>query len=168
MDAVLAAADVGCWASYTQAQGGPLVSREDLVIRLCYEITEQGNEYAEDVQRVQGIYSPQVYGSEIPTRLVKWEKVSKLAEAPAEAGFSGGSAAPWSSVNNCTGPERQRLELELKSRGFNGDEYEIGLLLKGCSLNAGAKCGFSTGTADYRKNHSDLARFRSIPLIHKK
>lgn len=74
MDAVLAAADVGCWASYTQAQGGPLVLREDLVIRLCYEITEQGNEHAEDVQRVQGIYSPHVYGSEIPTRLVKWEK----------------------------------------------------------------------------------------------
>ncbi|SUB04306.1 Uncharacterised protein [Pantoea agglomerans] len=73
------------------------------------------------------------------TRQVKWEKVAKLAEVPAEAGFSGGIAAPWSSVNNCTGPERRRLELELKARGFNGDEYESGLLLKGCSLNAGAK-----------------------------
>ncbi|MGD8204991.1 replication endonuclease [Pantoea sp. FN0305] len=138
MDAVLAAADVGCWASYTQAQGGPLVSREDLVIRLCYEITEQGNEYAEDVQRIQGIYSPQVYGSEIPTRLVNWEKVAK-AEAPAEAGFSGGSAAPWSSVNNCTGPQRRRLELELKSRGFDGSDEEIALLLRGANLDSGAK-----------------------------
>lgn len=139
MDAVLAAADVGCWASYTQAQGGPLVSREDLVIRLCYEITEQGNEYAEDIQRIQGIYSPQVYGSEFPTRLVKWEKVSKLGEASAEAGFSGGSAAPWSSVNNCTGPQRRRLELELKARGLNGDQEEITLLLGGSSLDAGSK-----------------------------
>ncbi|MEN4769026.1 replication endonuclease [Duffyella gerundensis] len=139
MDAVLAAADVGCWASYTQAQGGPLVSREDLVIRLCYEITEQGNEYAEDVQRVQGIYSPQVYGSEIPTRLVKWEKVSKLAEASAEAGFSGGSAAPWSSVNNCTGPQRRRLEMELKARGINSSDEEMKLLLMGVGIDAGAK-----------------------------
>lgn len=138
MDAVLAAADVGCWASYTQAQGGPLVSREDLVIRLCYEITEQGNEYAEDVQRIQGIYSPQIRGSEIPTRLVKWEKVAK-AEASAEAGFSGGSAAPWSSVNNCTGPQRRRLELELKSRGFDGSDEEITLLLRGANLDSGAK-----------------------------
>ncbi|MGQ3903255.1 replication endonuclease [Mixta calida] len=138
MDAVLAAADVGCWASYTQAQGGPLVSREDLVIRLCYEITEQGNEYAEDVQRIQGIYSPQIRGSEIPTRLVKWEKVAK-AEASAEAGFSGGSAAPWSSVNNCTGPQRRRLELELKSRGFDGSDEEIALLLRGANLDSGAK-----------------------------
>lgn len=62
-----------------------------------------------------------------------------MAEATAEAAFSGGIAAPWNSVNNCTGPERRRLELELKARGFNGDEYEIRLLLKGCSLNAGAK-----------------------------
>jgi len=36
MDAVLAAADVGCWATYMQAQGGPLVARDDLVVRLCY------------------------------------------------------------------------------------------------------------------------------------
>lgn len=140
MDAVLAAASVAsCWASYTMAQGGPLVAREDLVIRLCYEITEMANEYAEDVQRVQGIYSPRVYGSETPTRLVKWEKVPKLAVASAEAGFSGGIAAPWSSVNNCTGPQRRRLELELKARGFNGDDGEIALLLRGCSLDGGAK-----------------------------
>jgi len=58
MDAVLAAADVGCWASYTQAKGGALVARRDLVVRLMYEITECGNEYGEAVQRIQGVYSP--------------------------------------------------------------------------------------------------------------
>lgn len=53
MDAVLAAADIASdWASYTELQGGPLVARRDLVVRLAYEITEQGNEYGEDVQRV--------------------------------------------------------------------------------------------------------------------
>ncbi|EMG8327503.1 replication endonuclease [Salmonella enterica] len=138
MDAVLAAADVGDWAAYTQAQGGALVARRDLVVRLAYEITEQGNEYAEDVQRVQGVYSPLVPDSEVCTRLVKWQKVAKLAEAPAEAGFSGGNAAPWSSVNNCTEDgTRRRLKLELRSRGFDGSDEEIGILKRGGGLRFG-------------------------------
>lgn len=111
MDAVLAAADVGCWASYTQAQGGALVSRRDLVVRLMYEITECGNEYGEAVQRIQGVYSPLAgQESEVLTRLVKWAIVPKLAESEAEAALPGGNAAPWSSVNNCT----QRTITELK------------------------------------------------------
>lgn len=135
MDAALAAASVAsCWASYTMLQGGPLVAREDLLIRLCYELTEMGNEYAEDVQRVSGIYSPRIPNSEFHTRLVKWERVAKHAEASAEAGFSGGNAAPWSSVNNCTGPQRRRLEMELRSRGFEGSEEEVSILLRGSSI----------------------------------
>jgi hypothetical protein len=138
MDAVLAAADVGDWAAYTQLQGGALVARRDLVVRLAYEITEQGNEYAEDVQRVQGIYSPLIPESEVCTRLVKWQKVAKLAAAPAEAGFSGGSAAPWSSVNNCTeGGTRRRLKLELNQRGFAGTDEEIDILKRGGGLKFG-------------------------------
>ncbi|EPU1406436.1 replication endonuclease [Klebsiella pneumoniae] len=138
MDAVLAAADVGDWAAYTQLQGGALVARRDLVVRLAYEITEQGNEYGEDVQRVQGIYSPLIPESEVCTRLMKWQKVAKLAEAPAEAGFSGGSAAPWSSVNNCTeGGTRRRLKLELNQRGFAGTDDEIDILRRGGGLKFG-------------------------------
>ena len=87
------------------------------------------------MQRVQGVYSPLVPDSEVCTRLVKWQKVAKLAEAPAEAGFSGGSAAPWSSVNNCTeGGTRRRLKLELRSRGFDGSDEEIAILLRGSGL----------------------------------
>ncbi|EPK7361270.1 replication endonuclease [Kluyvera ascorbata] len=139
MDAVLAAADVGDWAAYTQLQGGALVARRDLVVRLAYEITEQGNEYGEDVQRVQGIYSPLIPESEVCTRLMKWQKVAKLAEATAEAGFSGGSAAPWSSVNNCTeGGTRRRLKLELNQRGFAGSDEEVDILLRGSGLIFGA------------------------------
>ncbi len=111
MDAVLAAASVaGDWAAYTQAQGGALVSRRDLVVRLAYEITEYGNEYGEDVQRVQGVYCPRLFGSEVPTRLVKWEKVAKLSDALAEDAFdSGGSAAPWVG------------DMGIKLRGQKGD-----------------------------------------------
>lgn len=139
MDAVLAAADVGDWAAYTQLQGGALVARRDLVVRLAYEITEQGNEYGEDVQRVQGIYSPLIPESEVCTRLMKWQKVAKLAEAPAEAGFSGGSAAPWSSVNNCTeGGTRRRLKLELNQRGLSGNDEEVDILLRGSGIMFGS------------------------------
>ncbi|WP_414734213.1 hypothetical protein [Cronobacter dublinensis] len=130
----MAAADLASdWASYTHLQGGPLVARRDLIVRLAYEITEQGNEYGEDVQRVQGIYSPHVQGSEVVMRLVKWAIVPKLAEASAEAGFSGGAAAPWSSVNNCTRGSR-RLTIELQNRGFDGSDLEIDALLRGSSL----------------------------------
>ena len=135
MDNVRFAADVGDWRAYTECQGGAFVMRKDLTVRLAYEITEQGNEYAEDVQRVQGIYSPHVPDSEICTRLVKWQKVAKLAEAPAEAGFDLDLKHPWSSVNNCTeGGTRRRLKLELQRRGFNGSDDEIAILRRGSGL----------------------------------
>ncbi|MGK7473620.1 replication endonuclease, partial [Salmonella enterica] len=76
-------------------QGGAFVMRKDLTVRLAYEVTEQGNEYAEDVQRVQGVYSPHIPDSEVCTRLVKWQKVAKLAEAPAEAVFDVDLKHPW-------------------------------------------------------------------------
>ena len=136
MDAVLAAADIASdWAAYTQAQGGPLVSRADLVVRLAYEITERGNVYAEDVQRITGIYSPGLGdASAVYTRLVKWTIVPKLAESAAEAGLPGGSAAPWSSVNNCTPEDWRRLSRELQRRGFTGDQFEIEILTRGSAL----------------------------------
>ncbi|CNF54923.1 replication gene A [Yersinia bercovieri] len=138
MDNVRFAADVGNWYAYTEFQGGPMVSRDCLTVRLSYEITEMGNLYAEDVQRIQGIYSP-LLGLEslICTRLVKWQIVPKLAESAAQAGvlgFSGGNAAARSSVNNCTPESRQRLTEELRLRGFWGNEEEIAILERGSSL----------------------------------
>ncbi|HEY3982691.1 replication endonuclease [Cedecea sp.] len=153
MDAVLAAADVGCWASYTQAQGGALVSRKDLIVRLAYEITEQGNEYAEDVQRVQGIYSPHVSDSEIVTRLVKWDRVPKLAEAQAEAAFDPDLNHPWSSVNNCTEGTRRRLTLELNRRGFQATDEQIAILMRGSGLvmSPGASLCYRNGRLDEKR-----------------
>lgn len=129
MDAVLASADVGDWAAYTQAQGGALVKRRDLVVRLMYEITECGNEYAEDVQRVQGIYSPLLgSGSEVETRLVKWAIVPKLAASEAAAAVPGGPAAPWSSVNNCTQSTITELKKGIGIQHQDGDQMAKALL----------------------------------------
>ncbi len=151
MDAVLAAADVGDWAAYVHHQGGPLVLRRDLVVRLTYKITEMGNEYAEDVQRVDGIYSPLSIGSEVCTRTTTWKMVPKAA-APAEAGFSGGNAAPWSSVNNCTGvknrstgdhapPEQKtrvmRVIQSAESQGISITRAQAESLARGARLREG-------------------------------
>lgn len=125
MDAVVASADVGCWASYVNAQGGPLVSRDDLVVRLAYEITPQGNQYAEEVRKIRGIFE-QLQGEEstVITRITKWKIVKKQQNEKEEAKTTNehqrvsddaqglvlnqdGAAVPWSSVNNCTQSKKQ-------------------------------------------------------------
>ncbi|MDQ2129541.1 replication endonuclease [Leclercia adecarboxylata] len=161
MDAVLAAADVGDWAAYTQLQGGALVARRDLVVRLAYEITPQGNEYAEDIQRVNGVYSPLVPDSEVCTRLIKWQKVAKLAEAPAEAAFDLDVKHPWSSVNNCTeGAARRRLKVELQSRGFDGSEENIDVLMRGAGLAyGGTSLFYRSGRLQERNNRPEDERW---------
>ncbi|MCT8350590.1 MULTISPECIES: replication endonuclease [Photorhabdus] len=97
------AADNGDWANYINAQGGPFVRRDDLVARLWYETQPETNTHGEDVIRIKGVFSPLV-GMDTPilTRFKSWKIVPKLAEASAEAGFSGAPAPPRSSVNNCT------------------------------------------------------------------
>lgn len=100
------AADAGEWDNYVLAQGGPLVERDNLHIRLNYETTENGNAYGDDVQRITGIYCP-ITGNDslIFTRTTQYKIVPKRQSAnglAVDVGFSGGSAAPRSTVNNCT------------------------------------------------------------------
>ncbi|MCC8380203.1 replication endonuclease [Xenorhabdus sp. PB30.3] len=104
MDNVRFAADVGNWSAYTEFQGGPLVARKNLTVRLAYEITEQGNAYGEDVQRISGVYSPSLgESSSFVTRTVKWKIVPKSSPLAADKGFDlPVFSSSWSSVNNCT------------------------------------------------------------------
>ncbi|WP_049849339.1 replication endonuclease [Trabulsiella odontotermitis] len=107
LEAARQAADAGEWDNYVQAQGGPLVARDCLRVRLNYETTENGNAYGDDVQRITGIYCPLTGkdASLIFTRTTQYKIVPKRKSADSEAvdlGFSGGNAAPRSSVNNCT------------------------------------------------------------------
>ncbi|MGV7960374.1 replication endonuclease [Photorhabdus tasmaniensis] len=101
MDNVRFAADIGNWSAYTEFQGGALVARKDLTVRLAYEVTEEGNIYGEDVQRISGIYSPRLgESSSFVTRTVKWKIVPK--SSPVSAGEGVVFSSSWSSVNNCT------------------------------------------------------------------
>ncbi len=111
IEPVRQAADSSAWDLYVSAQGGPLVPRDLLRVRLSYEVTENGNLYGDDVSKISGVYSP-IRGPEslIHTRTTKYKIVPKR-QADGVSGFdldfSGGPAAPRSSVNNCTREPRE-------------------------------------------------------------
>ncbi|OCF95633.1 hypothetical protein A9G08_10955 [Gilliamella sp. wkB195] len=130
IDPVLAAADAGDWAAYTQLQGGVTVRRKDLRVRVSYEETQ--NQFEEDVKKVKGVFSPIVgVASFICTRLIKWAIVPKNRR----------DCAPRSSVNNCTevkkSPEYDQRKIiinELKKHQINYNSYQLNHLLAGRDL----------------------------------
>lgn len=116
MDAVLAAADVGCFATYINKQGGVLVPRKYHVVRTAYTLADKPNTYGDHGTQIYGIWSPRLgYDSRICTHTSDWQMVRKTASAlPNTAsgatggehvGFDfdlqGGPSAPWTSGNNC-------------------------------------------------------------------
>lgn len=112
MDAVMAAADAGCFATYIIRQGGVLIPRDSYVVRLAYEDAEKPNAYGEITEKIFGIFSPRLgEASRVCTRLKTWTIVAKqktqAAAEPHESReiltFPDGPAVPWSSVNNSTG-----------------------------------------------------------------
>lgn len=191
LDAVLAAADVGCFATYIMKQGGVLVPRKNHLIRTAYELNDEPGTYGDHGIRIYGIWSPIVEGR-ICTHAMKWKMVRKAVDVQ-EATADQGAGAPWTRGNNCppvekmnyfepdspgeeaaqplpdfqnmsrkerreltarlrqVKPKRRKgykqeiddqlrllLEVELKSRGFDGSGVEIDLLLRGGSIPSGA------------------------------
>lgn len=124
IDPVLAAADAGDWAAYTQLQGGAMVQRKDLRVRVSYE--EAQNQFEEDIKKVKGVFSPIIgAASFICTRLIKWAIVSKNRR----------DSAPRSSVNNCTevkksptDDQREEIRKQLKIIGLPDDDFIINRL----------------------------------------
>ncbi|AXF75321.1 replication endonuclease [Erwinia tracheiphila] len=101
------AADAGEWGAYVMAQGGPLVTRDAIPVRLNYEITENGNTWGDDVARVAGVWAPAAGpDSLIYTRTTTYKIVPRAKSEGVDLDLSvdpGRVAAPtWSSVNNCT------------------------------------------------------------------
>lgn len=191
LDAVLAAADVGCFATYIMKQGGVLVPRKHHLVRTAYELNDEPSTYGDHGIRIYGIWSPIVEGR-ICTHAMKWKMVRKAVDVQ-EATADQGACAPWTRGNNCPPVEkmnyfepdspgdglpeplpdfqnmsrkerreltarlrqvrpkrrggykqeindqlRLQLGVELKSRGFDGSEKEIDLLLRGGSIPSGA------------------------------
>ncbi|MCX8587279.1 MULTISPECIES: replication endonuclease [unclassified Gilliamella] len=127
IDPVLAAADAGDWAAYTQLQGGAMVQRNNLRVRISYE--EEQNQFEEEVKKIKGVFSPIVgIASFICTRLIKWAIVSKNRR----------ERAPRSSVNNYTActvvktspldDQREAIKKQLRIIGLPDDDFTVNRL----------------------------------------
>lgn len=191
LDAVLAAADAGCFATYIMKQGGVLVPRKHHLVRTAYELNDEPSAYGDHGIRIYGIWSPIVEGR-ICTHAIKWKMVRKAVDVQ-EATADQGACAPWTRGNNCppveilnqsggelpetkepealpdlhelsakerreltarlrlvkpkrrkgykqeiTDQQRQQLDAELRSRGFEASGAEVDLLLRGGSIPSGA------------------------------
>jgi hypothetical protein len=99
LDAVLAAADAGCFATYITKQGGVLVPRKHHLIRTAYELSDEPSTYGDHGIRIYGVWSPLTQGR-ICTHAVKWKKVRKAVDVQ-EATADQGARAPWTRGNNC-------------------------------------------------------------------
>lgn len=104
LDAVLAAADVGCFATYIMKQGGVLVPRKNHLIRTAYELNDEPGTYGDHGIRIYGIWSPIVEGR-ICTHAMKWKMVRKAVDVQ-EATADQGACAPWTRGNNCPPVEK--------------------------------------------------------------
>ncbi|HAW1021971.1 TPA: replication endonuclease [Escherichia coli] len=115
MDAVLAAADAGCFATYIEKQGGVLVPRKDYLIRTAYDLADELNDYGEQSVQIYGIWSPLIgESSRVCTHPDNWKLVRRKPEAEDSArenglDLQGGPAAPWTRGNNC--PPDQNLTI---------------------------------------------------------
>lgn len=99
LDAVLAAADAGCFATYIMKQGGVLVPRKHHLVRTAYELNDEPGTYGDHGIRIYGIWSPIAEGR-VCTHAVKWKKVRKAVDVQ-EATADQGACAPWTRGNNC-------------------------------------------------------------------
>ncbi|HCL5280868.1 TPA: replication endonuclease [Salmonella enterica] len=101
VEAARAAADKGDFDLYIIAQGGANMPRDAQAVRVARKVTDEVNEYEEDIERVIGIYAPHLGAHRVHvTRTAEWRIVPKvLAVEPLT--LKSGSAAPRSPVNNC-------------------------------------------------------------------
>ncbi|EAY7624879.1 replication endonuclease [Salmonella enterica] len=101
VEAARAAADGGDFDLYIMAQGGANVPRDGQTVRVARSVSDEVNEYEEDIERVVGIYAPHLGARHVRiTRSSEWRIVPKiLAVEPLT--LKSGIAAPRSPVNNC-------------------------------------------------------------------
>ncbi|WP_434357371.1 replication endonuclease [Parasalinivibrio latis] len=179
--AAMQSADEGNWEGYVMGQGGPFAKREEHKIKTHYEITPYGNDYGEAVRRVKGfnIFDELAGRMETKiTRLKEWtiRKKSNTTAAP-DAGalaLSGGSAAPWSSVNNCTASGADSLNKDLGEvlRASIGpssvNQENIDRLLAGQTLftNDGTRFRLRSGAYNREKGSVPLELITESPAAH--
>lgn len=79
VEAVRAAADEGEFDLYISAQGGANMQRDAQAVRVARKVTDEVNEYEEDIEKVVGIYAPHLGVSRVHvTRTAEWRIVPKV------------------------------------------------------------------------------------------
>lgn len=126
LDAVLAAADVGCFATYIMKQGGVLVPRKHHIVRTAYELNDEPSAYGDHGTRIYGIWSPLVAGR-ICTHATKWKMVRKAVDVQ-EATADQGASAPWTRGNNCPPDEKSHESGDISFSGELSGQPEAILL----------------------------------------
>ncbi len=125
LDAVLVAADTGCFASYIMKQGGVLTPRDTHLVRTAYELAEEPNDYGEFLPRIFGIRAPSLGDRFVfCTHPDTWTLVRKKPETEDSArenafDLQGDPVAPWTRGNNCPRDEKTNetgTEKEQQSR----------------------------------------------------
>ncbi|MDE4031156.1 replication endonuclease [Glaesserella parasuis] len=155
IDTLRAIADVGDWAVYTEFQGGALVLRRELKVRLHYALYGQ-DKYQQDRKKVNGVAN-QLNGTVAITRKKEWKigrkptnweemRQQKLLGYHEQAEHSeakiGELARPWTCVSNCTGLKNNQVSQEVRERIKNElitmrgrvTDYQIDDLLNGKPL----------------------------------
>lgn len=145
VEAARAAADEGEFDFYIAAQGGANVPRDSQIVRVARNVTDEVNDYEEDIERIVGIYAPHIGANHIHTiRSADWRIVPKLL-AVEPLTLKSGITAPRSPVNNCgklkvgddpvmtpTPSEHAAAVLNLVDSGVIGwDDPEVVTVLRG-------------------------------------
>lgn len=137
------AADAGDWQQYTQLQGGALVARRDLPLRIWYQQKDEPNDYGEYRDLIKGLVMPAAHIPPIETRLHTYRIVRKQPEILDDSGqavdfdfdLRGASAPSRTRVNNCTEYKKHTDPLPIYPPDLTAhdgeaqpEQFEIGLL----------------------------------------
>ena len=137
------AADTANWKDYVKLQGGMCIGRA-ANFKSMYELTPQGNDYAEVVRRIKGVLTNTDYkavlkrtlenvhnviaDTSLKTRLIEWTRQLKgtAEKLSAKASTNVGAAdLSWTSGNNCTPiAAGSRAELLLDAVGLSKTDLD--------------------------------------------
>lgn len=128
------AADAGDWQQYTQLQGGALVARCDLPLRIWYQQKDQPNDHGEYQTLIKGLVMPHIFMPPVETRLHSYRIVRKKPEIINDSGkavdlavdLKGASAPSRTRVNNCTEYEKHTNRVAKNPPSGDPEQYEIG------------------------------------------
>lgn len=124
------AAHAGNWQDYITLQGGPFVSRKELVLRAWYQYRNEPSSYGEFQRVIKGVVMPALTIPPVETRLHSYRIVKMKPKATdyADRGFDlkGASASSWTCVNNCTEYEKHTKRGAIDQSPEEPEQYEIG------------------------------------------